>query len=90
MKHDEALETLETLGLQTLNLRMAKLTPKHKNMVQHTPLLSPLPWDTDSLLFLYTPLGTEMQEGQNYTLFIFVPPALASGLSQSRHPENGP
>lgn len=37
MKCDKALETLETLGLQTVSiLRMAKVTPKHKSMVQHT------------------------------------------------------
>lgn len=90
MKCDEALETPETLGLQTVTiLRMAKTTPKHKNTVQHTPLWSPLPWGTHVLFFLYSPLGTDVQEGENHTLLIFVPPALALGLSQSRHPKNG-
>lgn len=53
-------------------------------------LWTPLPWGTHALFFLYSPPGTDMQESESHTLLIVVPPALALGLSQSRHPENGP
>lgn len=72
MRHDEALDTLISRPTDYLSLTMVKLTPIAKfwysiclyNCTCHA---------TDILLFLYSPLSTEIQEGEDGISFILYP-----------------